>query len=821
VNIMNKLTLRGLKKNRTRTIVTIIGIILSAAMITGVTTLISSFQSFFVKSTIATEGNWHATVSNISYDDHEKLKNMDDISETAVIRPAGYSVLEGGKNEYKPYLYLLELSNEAFNTLPIHLAKGRLPQNENEVVISEHIKSNGGVDIQIGDTLDLDIGQRVGDDGFILTQKDAFVKMEDGTSEELRVSETISLTVVGVMSRLPYKLEGSSAPGYTIITFRDFSEMSPEEKEEQKDLSVFFTVNNPRKIYEAQAKVSEALNIGLVKFGLNSELLRYMGISNNDNFISVLYGLGVILIALIMVGSISLIYNSFSISVSERTKQFGLLSSVGATSKQLRHSVFFEAVVLAAIGIPLGVLAGVLGISVTLYFVNGIMETMMYSANNTHLTLSVSIPSIVVAALTALITILISARIPAKRSAKVSAVDAIRQTADIKLKAKQVKTSWLTRKLFGIEGDLALKNIRRNSRRYRSTVISLFVSIVLFVSATAFSMYLRDSVSNVYGTAGYDLYNYVPGEQGKEDRVKGAFEDILDLESVIRGSSITTIYLESFIPKEKVNESYFEELEHGFHRDDESIPVSVLVKAVDHDTYIKYIKELNLDESHFTDSNQITGVVIDNQHYYDYSTQKFINSTFFKDRSLKSILLEYQRYEDTKSPDPIEVKIAAFADSAPFGSNDYADNGGTIILIVDEDTSEGLFHEQDSWIGQYMYFKSEDPFIAEIEINKILEEVGLGNIINIHQMVQSVNNVVTIISIFSYGLIKRITKQPGLRITADLTTNTVSDETGWQTSFTIDEYQRSLLLKGLDDIGITLLKEDLITAYEQKRGIGL
>lgn len=377
----------------------------------------------------------------------------------------------------------------------------------------------------------------------------------------------------------------------------------------------------------------------------------------------------------------------------------------------------------------------------------------MYSANNTHLTLSVSIPSIVVAALTALITILISARIPAKRSAKVSAVDAIRQTADIKLKAKQVKTSWLTRKLFGIEGDLALKNIRRNSRRYRSTVISLFVSIVLFVSATAFSMYLRDSVSNVYGTAGYDLYNYVPGEQGKEDRVKGAFEDILDLESVIRGSSITTIYLESFIPKEKVNESYFEELEHGFHRDDESIPVSVLVKAVDHDTYIKYIKELNLDESHFTDSNQITGVVIDNQHYYDYSTQKFINSTFFKDRSLKSILLEYQRYEDTKSPDPIEVKIAAFADSAPFGSNDYADNGGTIILIVDEDTSEGLFHEQDSWIGQYMYFKSEDPFIAEIEINKILEEVGLGNIINIHQMVQSVNNVVTIISIFSYGFI--------------------------------------------------------------------
>ena len=65
-------------------------------------------------------------------------------------------------------------------------------------------------------------------------------------------------------------------------------------------------------------------------------------------------------------------------------------------------------------------------------------------------------------------------------------------------------------------------------------------------------------------------------------------------------------------------------------------------------------------------------------------------------------------------------------------------------------------------------------------------------------------------------LIQRITNKPGLQLTADLTNHTVSDETGWQTTFTMDDYQRSLLLQGLDDIGITLLKEDKITAYEEK-----
>lgn len=96
----------------------------------------------------------------------------------------------------------------------------------------------------------------------------------------------------------------------------------------------------------------------------NRMYLIYSGNASGSVF-RVLGGLMGILIAIIMFGSIALIGNSFSISVNERKRQYGLLSSIGATRKQLRRNVLYEASVLSAIGIPIGVLAGIGGMSVT------------------------------------------------------------------------------------------------------------------------------------------------------------------------------------------------------------------------------------------------------------------------------------------------------------------------------------------------------------------------------------------------------------------------------------------------------------------------
>ena len=160
--------------------------------------------------------------------------------------------------------------------------------------------------------------------------------------------------------------------------------------------------------------------------------------------------LGIILVGIIAFGSISLIYNAFSISVSERTRQFGLLSSIGATKHQLTGSVLFEAFFLSIIGIPLGILSGIIGIGITFFFTGDMIAGFLYSDSDVTLSLHASIPALLAAVLVSLITILISAYLPARRAMKGSAIEAIRQSKDIIIRPRKVKTAKLTLSLIHI-----------------------------------------------------------------------------------------------------------------------------------------------------------------------------------------------------------------------------------------------------------------------------------------------------------------------------------------------------------------------------------
>lgn len=246
--------------------------------------------------------------------------------------------------------------------------------------------------------------------------------------------------------------------------------------------TVILRLKNPAKSKAFIAK-HEGLN---APAHTNNELLRGYGILARDSFMTVAYRMAAVLIVIIMVGSVSLIHNAFAISVSERSRQFGILSSVGATKKQLAGSVLYEGAIIGAIGIPIGVVCGVAGIGITLRLVGG----MITRGGATELKLAVSAPLLILAAVIAFCTILISAYIPAARAAKASAIDAIRQSADVTIKSKDVRGGKLTGRLFGLEGTLALKNFKRNKGRYRSTVFSLFISIVIFISAASFGLYL-------------------------------------------------------------------------------------------------------------------------------------------------------------------------------------------------------------------------------------------------------------------------------------------------------------------------------------------
>ena len=748
MNVINRVTLAVLKRSRPRTIVTIIGIILSTAMITAVTTFISSFQNFMINYTKADTGDWHVAVYNADADTVKSIANNLEVQETAVIGEVGYALLEEELNEYKPYLYVIGFNEKAFEMLSVHLKSGRLPENENEVLVPYHVFTNGGVEYKIGDTIELDVGYRVSEDGAVLGQKDQYTRRDSGVSEKLVTTGTRKYKVVGICERPSMAIEGFSAPGYTLITVFDDNDLSIKEA-----VDVYIKLNNPRKAYDAYDILGmDELRYEDYKF--NKELLRFMGISQNTSYLTVLYSLGAILIALIMAGSVSFIYNSFSISISQRTKYFGLLSSMGATSQQIRRSVFFEAFVLAAIGIPVGVLSGIAGIGITLHLLRDLFASIITLGAHISMTLSVSTLSVIAAVALAIVTIIISAYIPAWRSSKISPIDAIRQTIDIKLTTRQVRTWKLVRKLFGMEGDLALKNLKRSRKRYRSTVISLFMSIVLFVSASSFSMYLMDGVVDLYRGVEHDISYYVPKEIDSEDTVMKIYRDIMMLDSIEQGSVVRPLNTYTKISKEYLDRSYYDTMiGKGFISDGEDVSISVFIYGVDRDTFKYYLNKLGLEESLFTNPDSPAGIAIDKQHYYDSQQKKFINSSIFGSNKPESISIHW---EDGEKWLEEEIRLISYVDEAPFGVQNYTEVFNSIIVVVSNEVRKGIFDGvEQSWNTTSMNFAAADPYKAEQDIMHILIEAGLptGNLYNVAKNIQTGRNIVTIISIFSYGFI--------------------------------------------------------------------
>lgn len=483
MNIFNKVALQGLKKNRTRTLVTIVGVILSAAMVTAVTTFGVSLLNYLINGSISKYGDWHAAFLDVDSSFIREQAVNDKLAATAVFDNIGYAGLDGGQNPDKPYLFIAGFTDDTFAALPITLLSGRLPENSGEILISSKVASDGGVSFKVGDTFSLSVGNRMDGDRK-LSQGDPYAA---GRETFVPQAEK-TYTVVGTCRRPDY--EEASAPGYTLITKAD-------DRIETDSFSLFVTLKNPRQV---RAYVNSTGNHAYV---LNDNVLRFMGISDDNLFNMFMYSMGGIVIAIIMLGSIFLIYNSFNMSLNERTQQFGILSSVGATAKQLRNSVLFEGFCIGMIGIPIGIAVGIISIGLVISVISKNFASILF--RDVPLTLTLSAPALIAAAAVSLLTILISAYIPARKAANTPVMECIRQTNEVKIESKTVKTSRLSMRIYGLEGTLALKNFKRNKKRYRSIILSLVLSIVLFISTSALTADMKRMSSQRTEITDYDI----------------------------------------------------------------------------------------------------------------------------------------------------------------------------------------------------------------------------------------------------------------------------------------------------------------------------
>jgi putative ABC transport system permease protein len=739
MNIINKLTLRHLKENKRRTLVTIIGVIISVAMVTAVATLGVSFLDLLKRQSIADNGEWHVQYKNVTIDQINAIEENENTKSLILTSDMGYAKLEGDEVRDKPYLFFKGYNEEGLEQFPIDLSSGRLPIATNEVVVSEHIASDTGIRYEIGDEMTVEIGNRnMEGEPEPLLQNYSVQRDEDGYLENLEIHSTETFTVVGTIERPSW--EQPWAPGYTVINYIDQENLSPTV-----NVDAIVVVNELNgSLFEQAEHLAEQNNIDGV--GFNDGLLRYYGLTDNDNLHTTMYSLAGIIIAVIIIGSVSLIYNAFAISVSERARHLGMLSSVGATKRQKRNSVFFEGAVIGLISIPIGVLAGLGGIAVTFMFINNFIADALGTTE--RLEVIATPASILIACLISSATIFISTYMPARKASKVSAIDAIRQTQDIKLTGKAVKTSKLVRKIFGLEAEIGLKNVKRNKKRYYATLFSLVISIVLFLTVSFFTENLSRSLEMSQDGISYDIL--VKESSGGTSTL----ESLINLEGVTEHNLLKTVSLSSLLEEERfptrlidVIDKEHVALQDGKYR------FYVNIYGLSADSFQKYADRVGTEPASYQDQKNPRAILIENITYHDYETSKLIETKSINSKPGDMVELQFLDYETDDSTTIASIEIGALADEVPMGVN-TASLGG-FDLIVPMETFDSIVNEQvANEVQSYLYLNSSDPMQTQEALDEIVP--SSVHIYNVMQSRERDQQMIMFLSVFTYGFIALI-----------------------------------------------------------------
>lgn len=759
MDLLNSLTIKNLKLNKKRTFVTIIGIMLSVALITAVATMYSSCIQSLINFETYQKGNFHVAFFDVPANEVETIRNNRGVEELYLTSNVGYARLEDSKNEYKPYIYVRGFTKQAIKELSLKLVEGRLPENENEIVIPTHLRTNGRVVLNVGETITLDVGTRMSD-GYELTQDNKFSK---DANEEIVNTTAKTYKIVGIIERPASNIESYSAPGYTFITYMDENNMK-----DKVNVYARYTKDDSKNYEKVTANIL-GINEDLYERYLNGELskkylegdkladeqlseivrqlanAKYTGtvnqylilLENNPLNERGLGNLGMIVIiacVIIVVTSVFCIRNSFDISITEKIKQYGMLRSVGATKKQIRRNVLFEATILGLIGIPLGLILGAFASYLLIIVSNFFLVDML--TQGLKLVLSYSWVAMLVAVLLGFVTIYFSALKSAYKASKVSPIDSIRNSSDIKIKAKKIKSPKLIGKIFGVGGDISYKNLKRNKKKYKTTVISIMVSVSIFIALSYFMNATFSEVSRMIGANDYNIflqYNVTRDEQ------YGYIEKITKLDSIKDYSICRNIMLHLEEPK------FSEEYLSLYDTDDiESLSANekaYSIVAIGKEQYAKYLKELNLNYEDFKNK----GIIVDsNEVQYLDDNGKAITKYIRKYMDDKNDIVSGKYDNDKDVRLDLSINIGLVTNQFPFGLiRDIP------YIVVSDEFYEKLNITPDE---VFVYMDSSAPDKLQDEIEKILLNESYS-ISNINENVKMMRQLYILVGIFLYGFI--------------------------------------------------------------------
>ena len=535
MNATTNFTVKSLRANKVRTLVTIAGVALAAALLTAVLTTYVSLNDYLYRSEAHLAGTWMACVeADGSSALDEKIVDAQadpQVAGAAILRDVGFAALTADQqNTQGTYLAIRSIEGDVGDICGIAPSEGRLPENEHEIMLFATWNDYSGV--SLGDTVTFDVGQRVarlapGEEGSMSAgtmtaswgvQGEAHEsEITDGTplnssmgvleadidggifNEEIANTEERTYTVVGFYDR----------PGYALSTAAGMVGVTGGVAAPDAFTDVFLTLNdvaNTQQVEEAAEALFPDEHVVL-----HVAMLRYMGISSDSSIWTTFYGLVMVLAAVIVVACVSLIFNAFNISVAERIKQFGLLSSVGASRRQLRRAVVLEGAIVAVIGIPCGLLIGLAGCAATFAALGPAISQL---AGSGEVAFRVAVNGWVLAAASVLtfVTVLVSVWIPAKRASRTNIIDSLRAASGSRVskrgaaraaKCTGASSLWKTRgaagRVLGVGGMLARINRKRGTGKGRAASVSLALAIVLLMTAGSLNVFLGTLTDVVTG----------------------------------------------------------------------------------------------------------------------------------------------------------------------------------------------------------------------------------------------------------------------------------------------------------------------------------
>lgn len=756
MNLYTSLTLRYLKQNKRRTLVTIIGIILATALICGIGNICTSFMDYQIRNQIQSNGDFYATFFNINKEKAQIVTKSSGVTRYGYSQSLGGTIL--GKNK-DISLYINAYDKNKIESYRLTLKEGKYPKNKNEIVVSEGLLKH--LNKKIGDKVIFEVGD---------------IEYTEGTDiPKLINPQKNTYKIVGILNKTPLSYNSQ------LFALAGFDINSVSNKEE---FNVSICTENPKDIYKTAISIGE--NIGLVQadeasdedysyddqtlmyykgIDFNESLLRLLGASAYDNINKTLLLVVGLVASLVIIATIATIYNSFSIAISERKKQFGILNSIGATKSQVMKLVFLEGFLVSIVGIPIGLLSGTIAIDIVFKVIKTFFKTSVFGELELRVVFS---PVVLISStIIILLTIFISAIIPAINAAKISPLEAIKNSSN--LKVGKIKSSKLVKKIFKTEGELAYKNLRRNKGKFRITLFSLIISIVIFISFNGFvDMFIETNQIN-YGTITNDLTLYENKLFTKEE-VQNTINELKKING-IKDIAIDKGYnLNVHVDEKNINKDLKKSLKQSGYVDMDNSTYNFINSRLSTPGDFS-ISNIKLSEGKFDKetAKAENGVILVRYSYQESLAKKgkVVLTNYKVGDTLNCTITSYD-YDGNESEKEVKLKILAITDEILTGNKQYPQTSFGVVAY--DDLIHSLSIKDDESSSNSYYVATNQEKSTRDEVKKVAEENSLSVIDSIDEA-QRLEQTMNVMKIFVYGFIVVISLVSVTNIVNTISTN--------------------------------------------------